>query len=291
MISIIITACREEKTIIKCITSITSQRIKEDYELLVIAPDEATLKAAKKACKKVKTIKDKGLGKWDALNQGFRKAKGRILILLDGDTYLQNSSINSLINAFNEEDTGIVSGRVISQNAKNNMLGYWSHLLVNAAHKERERRDRKKEFIICTGYLLGIRANIIKKLPENLLSEDAYMSHYVWSKGYDTRYAAEAKVIVKYPSNFKDWIKQKRRSTGGYHQLKKYFKKNPRMRSFTIEAVKGPFYALSYAKNLKELIWSLILFPARLYLWILTFYDKVSRKSFRQVWQRVESTK
>jgi cellulose synthase/poly-beta-1,6-N-acetylglucosamine synthase-like glycosyltransferase len=163
--------------------------------------------------------------------------------------------------------------------------------LANAAHNERLKRRKNKKFIDCSGNLIGLRAGIIKELPADLLSEDAYMSHYVWSKGFDTEYVPLAKVFVKYPTNLKDWIKQKRRSAGGYPQLNKYFKKTPKMRSFSSEVIKGPVYAINYAKNLKELSWSLVLFPIRLYLWILTFYDKISKKNFKQIWQRVESTK
>ncbi|MFA5333174.1 MAG: glycosyltransferase family 2 protein [Candidatus Nanoarchaeia archaeon] len=291
MISIVITAFKEPETIGKCVKSVVSQKIKENYELLVIAPDKETLESAKKSSNKVTALKDNALGKWNALNIGFKKSKGRLLILCDGDTYLGINSINPIIEAFDNEEVGIISGRVMSLNKKNDLMGYWSQLLTNAAHKERLIRRSKKTFIDCSGYLIGLRAGIIKELPADLLSEDAYMSQYVWSKGFDTEYVPSAKVFVKYPINLKDWVKQKRRSAGGYPQLKKYFKNNPKMRSFSSEAIKGPFYAISYAKNFKELIWSFVLFPVRLYLWILTFYDKVTKKNFKQIWQRVESTK
>lgn len=292
MISVIITAYKEERTIKKCIKSITNQGIKDEYEIIIIAPDEKTLKTAKSVkSEKVKTYKDEGIGKFNALNLGFKKAKGSVLILIDGDTYLGENSVNEVVKKFQDENTGIVSGRVKSVNPRGNKLGYWSHLLTNAAHKERVKRSKKKEFIICTGYLIGLRKGIIQELPKDLLAEDAYMSHYVWSKGYDTVYAPKAEVFVKYPTNFKDWIKQKRRSAGGYHQLNQYFENNPRMRSFLIEIIKGPVYALTYARSIKEFIWSLELFPARVYLWLLTFYDKITRKDFKQVWKRVESTK
>jgi cellulose synthase/poly-beta-1,6-N-acetylglucosamine synthase-like glycosyltransferase len=291
MISIIITAFKEPDSIKKCVKSIVSQKIKESYELFVIAPDKETLDSAKKTSKKVISLKDNALGKWNALNICFKRARGRVIILCDGDTYLGKNSINPIIEAFNDDEIGIISGRVMSLNKKDDLMSYWSKLLTNAAHKERLKRRKKKAFIDCSGYLIGLRTGIIKKLPANLLSEDAYMSQYVWNKGFDTEYVSQAKVFVKYPTNLKDWIKQKRRSAGGYPQLKKYFKKTTKMRSFSNEAIKGPFYAISYAKNLKELIWSLVLFPVRLYLWILTFYDRKTKKNFKQIWQRVESTK
>ncbi|MDD5053842.1 MAG: glycosyltransferase family 2 protein [Candidatus Nanoarchaeia archaeon] len=291
MISVIITAYNESKTIGKCIKSIASQKIKEPYELLIIAPDKETLDSAKKANPKARLIKDNAIGKWNALNMGFKKAKGRILILCDGDNYLDKDSINLIIDSFDNEEVGISGGKVLSTNKNKNLMGYWSKLLADAAHKEKLKRRKNKNFIDCSGNLIGLRAGIISELPADLLSEDAYMSKYVWNKGFDTEYVPKAKVYAKYPDNFSDWIKQKRRSAGGYPQLNKYFKKTPKMRSFLIEAIKGPFYAISYAKNLRELFWSLILFPARLYLWILIFYDKLTKKKFKQVWKRVESTK
>ncbi len=291
MISVIITAFKEPSTIGKCIKSVVSQKIKESYELLVIAPDKETLDAAKKASSKVIALKDDALGKWNALNMGFKKAKGRVLILCDGDTYLGKNSINFIIDSFNDSEIGIVSGKVISTNDKDNLMGYWSHLLTDAAHKERLAKRKKKEFIDCSGYLIGLRTGIIKELPKDLLSEDAYMSHYVWDKGFDTGYSPKAEVFVKYPDNLNDWFKQKRRSAGGYPQLSQYFKKTPKMRSFSSEVIKGPFYTISYAKNAKELFWSILLFPARLALWTMAFFDQKSKKSFKQIWQRVESTK
>ncbi|VVB75959.1 Glycosyltransferase AglE [Candidatus Tiddalikarchaeum anstoanum] len=291
MISIIVTAYKEEKTINKCLKSITSQKISEPFEVLVIAPDKETLMSAKESYKKARIFKDKGIGKFAALNLGFEQAKGEVMILCDGDTYLGKNSINYMIDAFKNRDVGCASGRVVSINPKNNMLGYWSHLLVEAAHNERLKRSSKKLFIDCSGYLLGLRKGIVKELPPNLLSEDAYISHYVWSKGYDTAYSPKAEVFVKYPTTLSDWIKQKRRSAGGYHQINNYFRQDVKMRSLKNEIIKGPSYALSYAKNPIELVWSLLLFPIRLYLWILTFYDRLVKKSFKQVWQRVETTK
>jgi cellulose synthase/poly-beta-1,6-N-acetylglucosamine synthase-like glycosyltransferase len=293
MISIIITAFKEQKTIEKCVKSIVSQKIKENYRLFVIAPDKETLDSAKRASKKVIALKDDSKGKWNALNMGFKagNSNSRIFILCDGDTYLGTNSINPLIEAFDNEEVGIASGRVVSLNKIDNLMGYWSQLLANAAHKERLSRRKGKKFIDCSGYLIGLRAGIISELPADLLSEDAYMSHYVWDKGFDTEYVPKSKVYVKYPSNLGDWIKQKRRSAGGYPQLSQYFKKTPNMRSFSSEAIKGPFYAIGYAKNIKELAWSLALFPVRLYLWILAFYDKITKKKFKQIWQRIESTK
>lgn len=287
MISIIITAYKEPKTIGKCITSFLEQNIKEKYEIFVVAPDKETLDAAKKY--KVKIIKDPGRGKPIALNIAFKKAKGDILVLTDGDVYTSENSINELLDKFDNK-TGAVSGHPISLNERNKFFGYISHLLTFMADKLRKKLVKKEKFIVCTGYLYAIKKEIVKEIPEDILSDDAYISRFIANKNYKVKYAENALVYVKYPDNLKDWIKQKRRSTGGYEQLKKYFDKKA-MRSFTQEA-SGIFSVFSYPKTVKEFFWTKLLICLRLYLWILIFYDiYIKKKSFKETWVRIESTK
>lgn len=295
MISILITSYKEPETIGKAIEAFNNQQIKEKYEILVASPDIETGNVVLQYAKKfshIRWIQDQRKGKPAALNLLLKEAKGDILILSDGDVYVSDNSVNQLLEHFKDSKVGIVSGRPISLSPKKTMLGYWSHLLTDeAAHNTRIERIKKGEFIACSGYLLAIR-KIFHYIPEDALSEDAIMSHLIWEKGYKTDYEPEAKVFVKYPDNFKDWIIQKRRSAGGYQQINKYFKNPPKMRSFSKEILNGWYKPFKYAQNPQELLWSLALFPARLYLWIKIFQN-VNNKDFNllDIWKPVESTK
>ena len=95
-------------------------------------------------------------------------------------------------------------------------------------------------------------------------------------------------------SIFKDYLKQKVRSLGGYTQLKRMgiFKRDKQSRSFLIE-VQYAFFVLKYARNIREFWWSLLLFPARLMTWIMIFWERVIvRKGMpKGGWERIESTK
>ena len=292
MISILITAYKEADTIGKAIRTFLTEEL--DCEVLVAAPDKETLDAARAVkSSKVKVFKDNGIGKPAALNLLLSKANGKILVLSDGDVYIEKGAIKKLVSHFDDEKVGAVSARPVSVNDRKTMLGYWSHLLTNAgAHITRLERVRKKKFIVCSGYLYAMR-NIIEKVPEDALADDAVISYLVWNKGYRIEYEAEAIVYVKYPTTFNDWMLQKIRSAGGYTQLRKYFGNNfPVMRSFGREIVFGWYKALRYASSLKELYWTIVLFFARLYLWINVFVKiKIMKRSFSDTWKRVESTK
>lgn len=292
MISIIITSYKEPKTIGRAITAIIEQKIPA-YELLIVAPDEETLDEARKYAKKyrqIKVIKDAGEGKPAALNLAFKKALGEIIIMTDGDVFVSKNSISKLIPPFLNPRVGAVSGRPVSLNPKSDMMGFWGHLLADVADKRRKTAVQIKKRFFCSGYLYAIRAGIINELPKNLLVEDGYISHLVWKKGYTIAYAPEAEVFVKYPQNIKDWIKQKVRSAGGYLQLKDTL--GVEIRSFKKESA-GIFDVLAYPKNIKEFFWLSNLLFVRLYLWFLILFKfKIKKeKSFKKIWQRVESTK
>ncbi len=296
MISVIIAAYKEPNTIGRAIKSISKQIRKKD-EIIVMCPDKETADAAKKHNVKVyddngkKEFKEKK-GKPHALNQAFKIAKGNILVLTDGDVELETNAIKKILKPFKDTKVGAVSGRPISINPRNNMFGYFSHLLTDAgAHETRLELNKRNQYLICTGYLMAIRKGIIKEIPVNSLSDDAVISNLIYSQGYKTKYTPEAKVFVKFPTTLKDWLKQKRRSAGGYLQIKQLTKNKDRMRTFIKESM-GITKALSYPKNTKEFIWTIALVILRLYLWLDIFINiKIRKRSFSQLWKAVQTTK
>lgn len=292
MISVLINAWKEP-TVKKAIEAFQNQTTKEKYEIIVIAPDKETLDVAKQF-KGIKILKDEGKGKPAALNILFKEAKGNIWILSDGDVYVSNNAIEELIKPFNDPQVGAVTGRPISLNPRDNILGYWSHLLTDeGAHRTRMQKMKNNEFIVVSGYLYAMR-NVIKEIPPVSLADDTMTSHMLNEKGYKIKYAPEAEVYVKFPTTFKDWLKQKKRSAGGHQQVPKYFKNPPKSRSLIQEIIHGWYRPIFYAKNIKEFIWSLVLYPTRLYLWYKIKKDikkDINEEEFKKIWCRIETTK
>ena len=214
-ISVIITTYKEYKTLSRAIQVIlhSIQNLKFDiqgFEILIIGPDKKTQEIVEKFSKihqQVKYLKDKGVGKPAALNLALRAAKGQILVLTDGDVWIDQKSIHEILQPFKNRKVGAVTGRPISINSRKTLFGYWSHFLTQAAHQMR----LKKQNFPCSGYLYGFR-NVIKQIPENVFSEDGVITQMIRDSGFNLVYVPEAKVYVKYPDNFNDWIKQKVRS-------------------------------------------------------------------------------
>src|SRR3989344_7171578 len=296
MISIAITAFKEPKTIKKAIESLLDQDLKEKYEIVVSAPDEETLSVARQYAnehKNVSVFKDPGKGKMLALHMLFEKLKGNILVFTDGDVHVKPNSLKYLLEPFKDPKVGCVSGRPMSLNSKRTMLGYWSHLLCDAgAHGARLKRFRKGQFLECSGYLWAFRNSVVKKFPMDL-PEDSTVPLLFREKGYKIAYAPKAIVYVKYPTNFHDFIDQKKRTTKAHVQTGNYVnvKKLPKTKSFKNEALES-YRAFFYPRNFKEVIWTLFLFPAKLYVYLLVYYQvKVVKKYHKDGWKATKSTK
>lgn len=313
MISVIITSFKEPKSIGKCIKCIGDRKyskISTPFEIIQVSPDELTLKAGMKAARELKLSKleykhiiDPHRGKPTALKMALERAKGDIIVLTDGDTFFDKDAVKELLEPFNNEKVGGVSGRPISLDSRENIWGYWGHLLSDSADDRRRKTMRKTDhhdyyisgdtFFPMSGYIMAIR-NIKMDIPQNVLSDDAYISYVLRNKGYEIAYAPDAKCFVKFPTNLKDYFKQKVRSLGGFKQLEKFkiFKRDRQSRSFLIE-LPYTFYVFRYAKNLREFIWSLSLFPVRLITWVKILWERVILKKDMSItgWERIESTK
>ena len=313
MISILLTAWKEEKTIakvIKCLVDKEYSGISNDFEILLACPDSETYEEAQKTIKelgienKFVYIKDPKKGKPYALNLLTTKAKGDIWIFTDGDVYFEKNAVRHLVKHFNDLSVYAVTGRPISNDSRNNMMGYFGHLLSDAAHHKRTidltttpvgkslTFVKKRSFFPVSGYIYATR-KFDYKFPDDTLVDDAYISYLFYNEGKRIEYEPEAIVYVKYPTTMKDYYKQKKRSVGGYMQLWKYgvIKQTTKTRTFWRE-LEYFWFPINYAKNLKELFWSLMLYPTRLWLWVQIYVErKMINKDFESTWTRVESTK
>lgn len=312
MITVIVTSWKEPNTIGKCIQCIADAKdsgIPKPFEILQLSPDKETLDEGLKTAKSLKLsdseyiqIQDPKKGKPFALKLAIKKAKGDILIFTDGDTYFERDSIKYLLEPFEDKEIYGVSGRPVSIDSKEDMMGYWGNMLADSGDHRRKKVMKKvegkeyykseKRFFPMSGYIMATRKLDIH-IPEDVLSDDAYISYSIRNMGKEVAYAPKAKCYVRYPKTIQDYYKQKVRSIGGFIQLKKYgvFKKDKQSRSFLIE-LPYAFFVLRYPKNIKQFIWSLALFPVRLFTWLRIYWERVIiKKDFSNTWVRVESTK
>ncbi len=295
MISIVITAFKEPM-VYKAIEAILFQKIKEDYELIVAAPDKRTKDVVEHYQQKypqVRYFHDPGKGKSHALNLLFKELKGRIWVFTDGDVFLDNGSIEEIIDSFKDEKVGCICGRIVCENPRYTLYGYWGKLLADVgAHRIRKELHKQDKFLECSGYLFAFRNNgVIREIPLDV-AEDSIIPYYFWKQGYKIAYVPQARVFVKNPTNMKDWLKQRKRTADAHTKLTDYAPDFPKVKSFRNEAIKGLRWIWSYPKTVKEFFWTIGLVFARFYMWASLFFDlRFRKKEYNDGWERSESSK
>jgi glycosyltransferase involved in cell wall biosynthesis len=99
-ISVIIPVLNQEKYIGRCLRSILSQSFEESfYEIIVIddGSDDYTVKILEAFSDKIKIISHKkNLGLPSALNSGIKNAKGKYIVRIDSDDYVNFDYLNIL---------------------------------------------------------------------------------------------------------------------------------------------------------------------------------------------------
>lgn len=311
MISVIITSYKEPNTIYKAIRCIGDKEysgINPQFEIIQISPDQETLEEGKRAAldlnlgEQFKQIIDPHKGKPNALNLGFKKAKGDIILLTDGDVYLDKMAVGSLLEPFKESSIGGVTGRPLPQNNRDNFWGFLAHCFTSAADHKRKSifTEKKEDYFVSTGrpfplsgYIFAIRNNKIA-LPQDLILDDLYISYKIFNENFKLAYAPKAHAYVRFPTNLRDYLKQRRRNLAGHIDLKKHLelKNYKNERSFGAE-LRYLLYPITFATGIKELFWAFALYPLRLITWIDVLKARITKSSIMKKtgWDRISSTK
>ena len=113
-VSVVIPTYCEEATIKDCLMSVKKQRFEVGgIEIIVVdsnSPDQTRV-ISKEYADKVVNTKERGVSK--ARNLGADKAKGELLIFLDGDTILDPKCIMEIYKSFYDPKVVYVSGAIL----------------------------------------------------------------------------------------------------------------------------------------------------------------------------------
>lgn len=297
MIDIIITSYNEPNSTLRAVKAFLDQDIKENKEKIRITvcdpfPEvEIFLKKHIKD-KRFNFFLDPGEGKSYALNLLFESLyssnKNDIFIFTDGDVYVSNNTLSEIINAFKDEKIGCVTGRPVPIDNRKTKYGYWSHLLFSGIDKVRNKLSTEEKFFECSGYLFAIRKGVIKEFPLDV-SEDSVIPYLFHKQGYKIKYLRNAEVYVKNPDTWKDWKTQKIRNIKGHENLSKLYPDMPRTKSFFNEIKYGFLYSLFYPRSIKELVWTIQLYFARLSIYKSAFKDLKKKQSYSDGWRETET--
>lgn len=271
LVSIIVPAYNEEKSIGKCLESMLVQDYPGKMEIIAVndGSSDRTSEIISKYAVKFIDLKV-NLGKANALNIAIEESKGDILIFTDSDSYMDKSAVSSLVKCFNENlDVQIVAGNVFinnDQEKKPPLIKYFQMIeYVIEQEVLRYLQGLKGHVLVCPGPLTAFRKSVFDKIQysDETIIEDFDITVKALKHSMKIIRDPEAKVYTNVPETITDWYKQRRR--WGYGNLQVW-------RLHKHWSIRDPWMVLNYLGYINGIV-SIMLFISLPYL--LLQYDNL----------------
>ena len=231
-VSILIPAFNEEKVIERLLSRLSNITYsKEKLQVIVIddASSDKTGKIADEYKNKYSFIdvlhRDKSngrRGKASAMNHGFSKCTGEIVLCFDADYYPQLDIVEKLVSPFVDPKVGAVQGRVVVLNEPQNIITRLVALeRIGGYCVDQEARDILGLIAQFGGTVGGFRRSVLKNLngwDASVLAEDTDLTFRVYLAGYKVQYCVDAECYEEAVDTWHSYWRQRSRRAKGHMQ-------------------------------------------------------------------------
>jgi cellulose synthase/poly-beta-1,6-N-acetylglucosamine synthase-like glycosyltransferase len=235
LVSVIVPAYNEEKSISRCIEALLSQDYSGTMEIIVINDGSSDKTAEIVSTYPVRLIDlKKNGGKAKALNRGIEEAKGDILVFTDSDSNMAKNAISCLTKSFQDDsDAMMVTGNVLINNPEKNSVirRIFIYCQMIEYHLEQEitryLQGMCGKVLVCPGPSTAIRRSVceVVRFSDDTIVEDADFTVNVLKKSMKVIRNPEAKVYTNAPETLLAWYTQRKRWWYGYLQVWKIHKR------------------------------------------------------------------
>lgn len=231
-VSILIPAHNEEVVIEKTLMAMAKLYYPKDrYEVIVINDnskdktgeiiERLKVKFSDVAINHLEIIGEMGgKGKSNALNLGYKVAKGEYFVIYDADNTPNRLALHYLVEEIqSNERYGAVIGKFRTRNKERNMLTRFINI-ETLSFQWMAQAGRWELFKLCTipGTNFIIRRSIIDAIggwDPDAIAEDTEISFRIYQMGYQIAYYPLAETFEQEPETIKVWLKQRSRWVNG----------------------------------------------------------------------------
>ena len=221
-VSVIVPAYNEEAGIEATLISL----LRSEHPIEVIVVDDGSTDGTAAIVERyarfgVQLIRQANAGKPAALNTGIAHARGRILVLMDGDTVFAPDSIRRLVQPFSDPGIGAVCGNVKVAN-RSGLLGRWQHIeYVIGFNLDRRFYDLAGCMTTVPGAIGAFRRETLADvggLSDDTLAEDTDLTMAIVRAGWRVVYEERALAWTEAPASLGQLWKQRYRWSYGTMQ-------------------------------------------------------------------------
>ena len=221
-VSVIVPAYNEKE----CIAATLRSLMASDHpiEIIVVddgSTDETAAIVTSLRLPGVRLVRQANAGKPAALNNGIRHARFNLIVMMDGDTVFEPSTVRHLVQPFARPEVGAVSGNAKVAN-RSKLIGRWQHIeYVIGFNIDRRVTDLLRCITTIPGAVGAFRRSALLQVgcvSEDTLAEDTDLTMAICSAGWRVVYEENARAWTEAPVSFRQLWRQRYRWSYGTMQ-------------------------------------------------------------------------
>ncbi|MEU9144240.1 glycosyltransferase [Streptomyces sp. NPDC048349] len=174
----------------------------------------------------VRLIRKANGGKSSALNAGIAAASHEIIVMMDGDTVFEPSTVRELVQPFADPAIGAVAGNAKVGN-RDSLIGAWQHIEYVLGHNlDRRMYDMLGVIPTIPGAVGAFRKEALQRvggMSDDTLAEDTDITIAVLCDGWRIVYAEHARAWTEAPASLQQlWSQRYRWSYGSMQAMWKH---------------------------------------------------------------------
>ncbi|MFJ9621511.1 bifunctional polysaccharide deacetylase/glycosyltransferase family 2 protein [Streptomyces sp. NPDC101181] len=174
----------------------------------------------------VRVVRQRNAGKPAALNNGIRHARHDIVVMMDGDTVFEPSTVRELVQPFGDPRVGAVAGNAKVGN-RDSLIGAWQHIeYVMGFNLDRRMYDVLGCMPTIPGAVGAFRRVALERvggMSEDTLAEDTDVTMALHRDGWRVVYAENARAWTEAPESVSQlWSQRYRWSYGTMQAIWKH---------------------------------------------------------------------
>lgn len=215
----------------ECIANTLNSLAASDYPIEVVVIDDGSTDGTADiveamAMPFVRLIRQANGGKSTALNTGIAAASHDIVVMMDGDTVFEPSTVRELVQPFGDGTIGAVAGNAKVGN-RESLIGAWQHIEYVLGHNlDRRMYDMLNVIPTIPGAVGAFRKEALRRvggMSDDTLAEDTDITMAVLCDGWRIVYAERARAWTEAPASLQQlWSQRYRWSYGSMQAMWKH---------------------------------------------------------------------
>ncbi|MEW1602515.1 glycosyltransferase [Streptomyces sp. NPDC093808] len=215
----------------KCIENTVTSLMASDHPIEVLVIDDGSTDGTARIVEamglpNVRVIRQLNAGKPAALNRGLANARYDIVVMMDGDTVFEPSTVRELVQPFGDPKVGAVAGNAKVGN-KDSLIGAWQHIeYVMGFNLDRRMYDILRCMPTIPGAVGAFRKSALEPIggmSDDTLAEDTDVTMALHRAGWRVVYAENARAWTEAPETVQQlWSQRYRWSYGTMQAIWKH---------------------------------------------------------------------